>query len=132
MGYKTIVDEFLSPIIINGNDYIVKGVSTRITEDNFKVYDVDILDDMNGSIMRIFIVDHLDKSFIKYYERVCKLHQTAMYSDVLVRGSNWKAYYNYKDTFITMIDFDLVYSGKNQGRVTREIDYNYSASVHKL
>lgn len=132
MGYKTIVDDFLSPIIINGNDYIVKSVETRMSDDGFKVFDVMIEDYLTGFIKTVYIVDHTDKTFNKYYNKVCELHRTAMYSDLLVRGSNWKMYYHYKDTFMTMIDFDLVYNHDKQGRVTREIDYNYSASIHKL
>ena len=56
MGYKTIVDEYLTPIIINSNDYIVKSAYARMSDDNFKMYTVE-LDDLNhGFTNYIYIV----------------------------------------------------------------------------
>lgn len=132
LAYKTIVNEHMATIITNGTDYLVDSLVVRITEDNFKIYTTSLLDIMTGNIKVIHIVDHSDKSFINYYNKLCTLHRNAMYSDKLKRGSFWKTYYDFKDTFLCMVDFDLVYSGTKQGRVTREIDYNFAVTVHKL
>ncbi len=132
MGYKTIVDEFLSPIIINSNDYLVKEVSTRITDDKFKVFEVKIEDYYTGFDYNIFIVDHTDKTFTKYYQKIAQLHKNALYGEIIKKNQLWKAYYHYKETFMTMIDFELVYDGSKHANVTREIDYSYAVTIHKL
>lgn len=131
-GYKTIVDEYLSPVIINSNDYEVLDVESRISDDGFKVFNVLIRDLDTQFDKEIYIVDHKVKSFAKYYYKLCQLHRDAVYSDPIKKGAAWKMYYNYKDTFMCMIDFDLVYGNRKNGRTTREIDYAYALTTHKL
>ena len=132
MGYKTIVDEFLSPIILNSNEYLVIKVDYKISDDNFKVFEIEVQDYYSGMIYNIYIVDHTDKTFINYYNKICQLHRNALYGDVIKKGILWKTYYHYKETFMCMIDFDLVYDGSKHANVKREIDYAYAVTIHKL
>ena len=132
MGYKTIVDEFLSPIIINSNDYVVTRVESKLTDDGFKAFEVTIKDLNTGFCTDVYIVDHLDSTFGKYYTKICNLHRDALYGDLIEKGKLWNTYYSYKETFMCMIDFDLVYNNKRHATVKREIDYAYAVTVHKL
>lgn len=133
MGYKTIVDEYLSPIIINSNDYLVESCNRKLTDDGFYVYDLFIRDYNTGFTTNIYIVDHKDTdAFKKYYGKLCELHHAALYGDPIQKGKLWKAYYHYKETFITMIDFTLSYGNHRQAFVKREIDYAYAVTIHKL
>jgi hypothetical protein len=132
MGYKTIVDEFLSPIILNSNEYLVNKVEDRISDDGFKVFEVEIEDYYTGMKCLIYIVDHTSKTFVNYYNKICQLHRDALYGDLIKKGILWKTYYHYKETFMCMIDFDLVYDGSKHASVKREIDYAYAVTIHKL
>lgn len=132
MGYKTIVDDFNNIVIMNSNDYEVLAVSTRVGDDGFKLFEVEILDYDTRRSTNVYIVDHTDKSFKKYYNKLITLHRNAVYGDVMNKGMLWKTYFSYKERFMTMVDFTLSYEGKARAKIQREIDYAYAVSIHKL
>ena len=132
MGYKTVVDEYFQPIIINSNDYKVVDVQTKMSDDKFQIFDIIIEDYERGFTKNIYIVDHKHPSFNVYRQKIATLHRNAIFASAIEKGKLWKDYYHYKDTFMTMVDFDLVYDGRVQGSVKREIDYAYAVTIHKL
>jgi len=133
MGYKTIVDDYLSPIVINGDDYIVNESQAKMSDYGFKLFLVDIEDLATHYRKKIHIVDHTDESFNNFIVKLRSLHTAALYGDVLKKGELWKNYYKFKETYMTMIDFPID-TGKsnNPTYVKKEIDYGYAVTVHKL
>ena len=131
-GYKTVVDEYLSPVIINSNDYVVTDVESRMTDDNFSVFVVSVKDMLTGVPSYIYIVNHLDESFFNFKKKLYLLHSNARFADTLEKGQLWKIFYNFKDRFLTMIDIPIEYNDGYYSSVKKEIDYGYATTVHKL
>lgn len=134
MGYKNIVNEHMQYIIINSNDYIVVNIKTKISEYGFKIYIVK-LKDLDTQIVTkdLFIVDHLDKTFVKYYKHLYTLHHNAIYADISKKGMMWKKFYDFKNIYLSMIDFPLENSeGKRVAYIKKELDYGYAITIHKL
>ncbi len=133
MGYKTIVDEYLSPIIINGNDYIVINSYSKLSDFKFKIFVTTIKDLTSGFIHEINIVDHTDISFKLYYNKLYILYHNAVYGDLIHKGELWRMYYNFKDLYITMFNFNLTdKNGRKLSTIAKELDYGYAVTVHKL
>ncbi len=132
-GYKTIVDEFLKPIIINSEDYIVANVEYRRSDYGFFVYRTVLRNVYDNGTSAVEIVDHKHSSFIKYYNKLNNLHFEAIYSTAMERGRKWKEYYNFKDRYLCLVNFDLKDNGKSKSRgtVTRDIDYGFGLTTHK-
>lgn len=132
-GYKTIVDNNNSPFIINSEDYKVIDISPRLSDDGFKCFGLQICNLYNGDISTINVVDHTDKQgFYIFTEKLKYLHRMAIYSKAVERGSTWKRYFEYKNNNLVMIDFKLFYDGRDRGTVTKDLDYSYCLTIHKL
>ena len=132
MGYKTVVDQFLSPIVINSNDYLVEQVDSRISDDGFRMYVLTLKDLTDDNIVFIYIVDHLDKTFKNYINILHRLHSNARFGELLVRGSLWKMFYDYKDRYLTMRDIPIVYNDGYTSVIKKELDYGYAVTITKL
>lgn len=132
MGYKTIVDEFLNPVIINSNDYYVVDVAKREFEDGFDGFIVRLEDIDTKFECEVVIVDHTSINFHKFIDKLTDLHNNALIADNLSRAGSWIKYYNYKDTFLTMVDFTLHTNSTKESYVKKEIDYGYATTIHKL
>ncbi len=127
IGYKTIVDDYLKPKIINSEDYIVNNVQESMSEYGFKFYEVELksfYNVINNPIVNI--VDHTDKSFVKFYNIINRLHTEALKAQASERGRKWRDYYRFKNNYLTLINFNIP-----NGMVTRELDYGYSITTHK-
>ena len=128
-GYKTIVDEFISPIIINSEDYIVNQIEERISQDGFKGYNLVLTDVFTGMLTpTITLVDHTHPTFINYIRKVSNLHD----SSKMERGRRWKEYYEFKNRFLILHEFPIRKNGIEQAKITRDLDYGYGLTTYKI
>jgi exodeoxyribonuclease-5 len=132
-GYNTIVDEYFNPIIVNSDDYIVDGLESRISDYGFKVFlcTLKSLGSLNSSMVNI--VDHNDNSFSNYYNLLNNLHFNAIYASAHEKGKRWREYFDFKNRYLTLIDFNLFTKGdtKIRGKVSKDLDYGYGLTTHK-
>lgn len=133
LAYQNIVDNNISPILINSEDYIVDDVYDRFSELGFREFVVHLISVTTGKTTSILIVDHSHSTFKTYYNILNQYHETAMYAHRDLRSQRWKEYYNFKNTHLVMIDFPLLTpEGGERGWVKKDIDYGYGITVHKL
>ena len=126
-SYTTIVDEFLSPIITNSDDYIIENIREYVNHYDIKTYAVNLVNNNTKiSTKTIQIVDHSDESLLTYYKHLNKLHKDALNAHHTERVKKWVQYYSFKDELLTMISFPL---GKST--LKKDIDYGYAITIHK-
>lgn len=131
-GYKTIVDEFNDPIIINSENYVIQDINKRMTEHGFMSYVVRLWGVISQGIHTINIVDHDHETYDTYYGIVSALLNIALRSDTLSRHKNWKKYYDFKDSYITITDLIIPQANGKNNFVPKELDYGYGLTIHKL
>lgn len=132
IGYKTITDEFNETVLINSEDYVVLEVFPRMAEHGFKSYNVKIKPRHGGKAVDISIVDYRDKSFLVYYEKIKQKYFNALYAHHSVKSSKWKDYFLYKDSHLSLITFPIKDGDVDKAYVTKDIDYAFSLTTHKL
>lgn len=132
IGYKTITDEFNDVVITNSEDYIIKNVIGRMADAGFKSYAVKIAPRHGGREVEVSIVDYRDKSFLVYYEKIKKLYFSALYSHGSNRSQKWREYFRYKDMFLSTITFPIKQGDDIKAYVSKDIDYAFSLTTHKL
>ena len=132
IGYKTITDEFNDLVITNSEDYVIKRVVPRTSEDGFKSYAVRIEPRHGGKEVDINIVDYRDKSFMVYYEKIKQLYFRANYDKTTNRSNKWREYFQYKDAHMSLITFPIKQGDDIKTYVSKDIDYAFSLTVHKL
>jgi hypothetical protein len=134
ISYKTVIDANNAPVIINSNEYKVLNAIHRISEEEFAVYHVELLDLTGGYRIKVSIADHNHISFKKYYDRLNSLHRTAYYAAGAERGIKFKNYFRFKDTHLCMVNFPLLdhKDSKPRGFVQKELYYGYGVTIHKL
>ena len=132
-GYKTILDEFISPIITNSEDYIVNQIEERISQDGFKTFNLILKDVFTGKLTpQVSVVDYTDASFVNYIRKVSALHGVAINANLSNRNKAWKNYYEFKDQHLTLFEFPIKVDGRKTGTVTRDLDYGYGLTTHKI
>lgn len=132
IGYKTITDEFNETVIINSEDYVVNNVISRMSEGGFKSYAVNISPRHGGQKVDLDIVDYRDASFRVYYELLKRKYFNAKYAHYSNKSAKWKEYYKYKDNHLTLYTFPIKEGDNPVAYVTKDLDYAFSLTVHKL
>lgn len=135
-GYRTIVDEYNTPIIVNSEDYRVKDVELTSTDYGFDVYKAIIVNINDFSENLISIVNHKDpKSMASFYKEVYTRYEDAIYAVPNERGKKWREYYRFKDRYLILTTFPL-HDSDDSNRilnwVPKDIDYGYGLTIHKL
>ena len=130
IGYKTIVDRFNNLTLINSEDYIVSGITKRLSEDNFQTYVVELLDMARGKKTKLSIVDHRDRTWNNYKNQIRKRHVAAIYCSPSEKSMKWRNFYEYKDFHLSLVGFDLGYQNMKK-YIDKDIDYGYCITVHK-
>lgn len=133
-SYKTIVDEYLTPIIINSEDYIVDDVRRYMNEYDLEVFIVAFKNANTGEVSRsIQVINHKNTNTFKMYYRILKdLLITATYSHAHEKGANWKAFYDFKNAHLSMVSFDILDDDNDRiGFIQKDIDYGFGITVHK-
>lgn len=131
MSYDTIVDEFMSPILYNSEEYIIKSIVDYVSPDyNFKGYLIQFQMIHGGFTTKpIFIIDHKDRDTIyKYMNIRNELLSAARNSSAANRVSNWKAYYNFIKTHLLLTNIV-----ERTGKILfpRNLDYGFAITAHR-
>lgn len=133
-SYKTIVDEYLNPIIINSEDYIVDDVRRYKNEYNMETFIVSFKNFYTNQVSRsVQVVDHNDDAtLLIYYSKLKELLENAKYSHASERKQRWKEYYTFKESHLSMISFYIYSNDKEKlGYVEKDISYGFGITVHK-
>jgi len=127
-GYNSVVDENLSPVLINSCDYIIRDITPRFTDDGFDVYSTTIVDDTNTSRM-VNIVNHRSQSYGKFVSKIIKLQWAAKTAAPHNRSKKWTEFYNYKNNYLSMVPIHIP---DEKYPVPKDLDYGYGLTIHKL
>jgi exodeoxyribonuclease-5 len=131
MSYETIVDEYLSIIINNSEEYIIKDITNYVDDKyGFKGFLVKFQMIHGGNITKpLFIIDHRDKFTIQKYDKVItELINAAKSASTSTRGTRWKEYYNFKKKYLLATN---VINKSGKIIYYRDIDYGFAISSHK-
>lgn len=129
-GYKTVVNEYFDPVLINSEDYIVKAFSKYISEDGFAYYRVKCIAVTESQEYTFNIVDHTDPSYKVFVNKLTALYNMVM-SVNTARAKYWARYYEFKNMYFTLTKIDITIHGKIKV-VPNELDYGYGLTVHKM
>ncbi|AXH74551.1 MAG: AAA domain protein [crAssphage sp. isolate ctbg_1] len=131
MSYETIVDDFLSIILNNSEEYIVNEIVDYIDPTHkFKGFLIKFQLVNGGKITRpLFVIDHKDKYTLHaYYKYNKELIQAAKNATGATRASRWKEYYTFKKSYLIMANI-IDSSGKIL--IDRDIDYGFAITANK-
>jgi exodeoxyribonuclease-5 len=134
IGYRTLLDEYNSPTLVNSEDYAISELARVLSDDGFYIYRVKLMPRWGGSTININIVDHSDTSFKVYYEMVKKNYVRAKFATASIRSSRWKDYFEYKNRFLSLTSFPITV-GQDSSKdtfVSKDIDYGFALTTHKL
>lgn len=138
VGYKTIVDEFNTPILVNSEDYIFKSVNPATTENGYSAFSVIASSILTGRDMYTQIIDHSNKEqFDEFIYVLRDLHFAAINASNN-KGARWRDYYNFKDHHLTLVPIEIYKIGDNEYMnddktvAPKELDYGYGMTTHKL
>ena len=130
MSYVTLVDEFLSVIINNSEEYIINDI-VNYTDAAYglKGYSVRFQMVNGGQITKpLFIINHLDKfTILKYIKTLDDLSRDAKMANGGTRANKWKKYYDFKNNYLiaqNIIRNDKIAYG-------RDLDYGFALTSHK-
>lgn len=125
-SYKTLVDDNNAPIIINSEDYIIDQIRTYRNEYKLDVNCIVLKSaDTQKNTEMLQVLDHSNPDNIEHYINILsKLREKAMAS---TQKGKWYGYYKFKNQILSMIDVEVANKS-----LSREIDYGYTLTVHKL
>ena len=130
MAYETILDEYMSPIISNSEEYIIKDM-VNYTDDkyDFKGFLIKFQLVNGGMITKpLFVIDHRDKYTILQYIKVLEeLIANAKKATGGTRAKRWKEYYNFKENYLLATNIKR----GNQIIYSRDIDYAFAITANK-
>lgn len=125
-GYRTIVDNYLNPIITNSEDYVIDSVNKRQSEHGFGEYMTEIKDLGLFSNRTIGIVDHRSPDYENYVNIIRILLNSVESSYGSSKATAWRKYFEFKDRYLSVVDLKI----DNQ-TVKRDLDYGYGLTSHK-
>ena len=131
-GYSNVLTPDLEPLITNSIDYVVEDVVRRPSNDGFYVYQLSIRSKLTSKSSDIMVVDHFDPNYEIYVNTLKLLRNDALAAQPTQRASKWKAYYRYKDTYLSAIPVNLGEDNNKKDEDTKNLDYGYAFTTHKL
>lgn len=128
-AYRTVFDEYKSPIIINSEDYVVNDVRYYVSDNGLACYCITLRSAFDGKVTPMFkIIDFWDSANMDNFGAMLNaIHYKALTG---TERSRWFRYFRFKDIHLTMTDFRLNSANKNR-LVTKDIDYGYGITAHK-
>lgn len=132
VGYKTIVDEFNTPILINSEDYVIEHIQPRVSDDGFDMFAVNFRSLLDNRSFTSFVVNHDTDNFKIFKDILAHLRFTAIKSTSLNRGKNWRKYFEYKDRYLTLKPIVITDDTGVETTIPRDLDYGYGLTIHKL
>lgn len=133
-GYKTLLDSFLNPILVNSDDYIVTDVIYRTDDKGIDCCMTTLKNMDTGSTHIANIVNVDSDTYAKRFVPAIKgLYLRAKQSVQSERRKNWNKYYQFKDNHLTVDDIVIYDSeGNVYDTIQKELDYGYALTTHKL
>ena len=131
MSYQTIVDDYLSIIINNSEEYIVNEIVNYVDNKyKFKGFNVRLQAIHGGTITTpLFVLDDTDRfTKIKYHEVVSELIKNAKSASIGTRSEKWKKYFDFKRKYLLLTDIKDIH---NNVLYSRDLDYGFSITSHK-
>lgn len=131
MCYETIVDEFLSVILHNSEEYIINDIINFVDPKfGFKGYLIKFQLIHGGTITDpIFVINHMDMYTIQMYNKVVTdLISDAKRATGATRINKWKIYYDFKRKYLLATNI-IDRTGKIL--FERDIDYGFAITSHK-
>lgn len=127
LSYVTIVDDFLAPVITNGEEYIIKDCVGYVhPKYNIKGFMVTFVAIHGGAVTKpLFVVDHKDINAIRTY--------LAIYNDKLDKAKknrSWQQYYDFRNEVLLLINIVDKYD-PTKIIVSRDIDYGFAITSHR-
>lgn len=131
MSYQTIVDDYLSIILNNSEEYIINEIVNYVdSQYKFKGFNVRFQAIHGGKITTpMFILDDTDRyTKIKYHEIVSSFIKDAKTASIGTRAAKWKKYFDFKRKYLLLSDIKDIY-----GTVLypRDLDYGFAITAHK-
>lgn len=131
-AYTTIIDEFLSPIIINSEDYVVKEIVNYVMKDtNVSGFLCKLQALHDGRITPyLFLVDHTNKNSILKLINILKTYRDiALTASKVDRSGAWIKYYEVKNRHLLLSD--IIDSQTNKTIISKDIDYGFASTIYK-
>lgn len=128
-AYRTVFDEYKSPIIINSEDYVVETMRYYVSENGLGCYCITLRSAIDNKVTPMFkIIDYWDEDNMEKFGHLLNaVHYKALTG---TDRSRWFRYFRFKDIHLLMTDFRLNKSNKNR-LVAKDIDYGYGITAHK-
>lgn len=131
MSYETIVDDFLSTIIVNSEEYIINNIVDYVdSKYGFKGFLIKFQLVNGGFITKpLFIIDTRDKSTVlSYYRIINNLIKEAKQATGGVRAGKWKQYYEFKKNYLIAANIE---DSRGNIIISRDLDYGFAITAHK-
>lgn len=131
ISYITLVDEFMSIIIQNSEEYIVKDIVDYVhPKYGLKGFMVKFQAIHGGQVTSpFFVVDHTDRETLLSYVAITdRLIEDAKNASRFTRATKWKEYYKFKESSLLLCN---IADSKGQITYSRDIDYGFALSAHK-
>lgn len=131
MSNETIVDDFLSTIIVNSEEYIIKDLVKYVdSKYGFKGYMVKFQLVHGGRVTSpLFVIDSKDRnSIIMYNNTINELLASAKRATGGTRVNKWKEYYNFKKKYLLITN---IVDSNNKILHRASIDYGFAITSHK-
>ena len=132
MSYTTQVDDFMSTIIHNSEEYIVHDIANFVSPTyDFKGYIVKLRKIHGGEITRpLFVIDHKDPFTIQHYFKIHnELKDAGLAATGATRTQMWKRYFEFHNENLLLSNIIDRNNGKTL--VDRDLDYGFAISSHK-
>lgn len=131
MSYQTIVDDYLSIVINNSEEYIINDIVNYVDNQyKFKGFNVRFQAIHGGKITTpMFVLDDTDRyTKLKYHDVVSEMIKDAKSASIGTRSNKWKKYFDFKRKYLLLSDIKDVF-----GKVLyqRDLDYGFAITSHK-
>ena len=131
ISYITLVDEFMSIIIQNSEEYIVKDIVDYVhPKYGLKGFMVKFQAIHGGQVTSpFFVIDHTDRETLLSYVAITdRLIEDAKNASRFTRATKWREYYKFKESSLLLCN---IADSKGQITYSRDIDYGFALSAHK-
>lgn len=131
MSYQNIVDDYLSTILNNSEEYIINEIVNYVdSQYKFKGFSIRFQAIHGGKITTpMFVIDDTDRyTKLKYHEVVTEFIKDAKAASIGTRSAKWKKYFDFKRKFLLLSDIKDIY-GKTLYQ--RDLDYGFAITSHK-
>jgi len=127
-SHKTVVDNYLSPLIINSLDYVVTDVLEFTTSDDIVVFAVKLKNGEHNNLRNqtFYIVKHELDNIKKLIALLKPMTDLARSLTGANRRIAWKEYFKVKEQYLLLFDVDF-----GGIKLEKDISYGYGLTTYK-